>query len=117
MERAVISQMFLPADPDEQRFLFQPGALAGGAGHDIHVLFQVLPHLIRIAFPPAPLQVVQHPFEFLVVGMPAPAVLLPPELHLFPFGAVEDDVLRLLRELSERGADIEIIALARASRV
>ncbi|OPY13164.1 MAG: hypothetical protein A4E69_01774 [Syntrophus sp. PtaB.Bin138] len=74
----------LAPNPDEQRLLFQAGAVAGGAGHDIHELFQLFPHLLRIGFPVPSLQVVQHPFEFLVIGMAPTCVLLPPELHLFP---------------------------------
>ena len=111
MDRAVTSRMFCPAHPDEQRLLLQPRALAGGAGHDVHVLFQFLPHLLRIGFPVAPLQIVQHPFEFLVVGVATAAVLLPPELHLFPAGAVEDDAPRLFGKLGKGRADIKGIGL------
>ena len=32
---------------DEERLLFQPRPVAGGAGHDVHVLFQLLPDLLR----------------------------------------------------------------------
>ena len=111
MERAVTSRMVRPFDQHVQRLGAQAGPLAGRAGHDVHVLFQLLAGRIGLGLPPAPLEVVQDPLELLLVGMAAVAVLLPPELDLLPLGTVQDHVPDLLGQFLEGCADVEFVGL------
>ena len=111
IESAVTSRMVRSPDQHVQRLGAEAGALAGRAGHDVHVFFQLFAGRIRFGLAPAPLQIVQNPLELLLVGMAAVAVLLPPELDLLPLGTVQDHVADRLGQLLERGADVERVGL------
>ena len=105
----------LAADPDEERLLFQPGPLAGGAGHDVHEASESFAHGLRVGLPVAPLQVGDHPLEGLVVEVPA-AALVVEEAHLFRSRTVEQHGANFLRQLPKGGAQIEVVVVRPALR-
>ena len=94
-----------------QRLGPEARSLAGGTGHDVHILFQLFPGGVRFGLAPAPLQVVQNPLELLLVGMAPSSVLFPPEFDLFAPGTVQDHVTDMFGQLLEGGADVEFIGL------
>ena len=87
----------LVAHGDGQGLLFQPLALAGGAGALRHQLLQLPFAGVGLGLPPAALDVVADAFEGLVQHTLAPGLVVV-ELQLLPAGAVEDDLTDLLRQ-------------------
>ncbi|OPY84786.1 MAG: hypothetical protein A4E72_02096 [Syntrophus sp. PtaU1.Bin208] len=100
----------LPVDRDSQAFLLETCAQAGRAFPQTDVSGQVHPHVTVRGFMVAPVQLVEHPFERLVVKeAPSSAVGEEPDL-LFP-GTVEENILDVLREIPEGGIEIEAVVL------
>ena len=86
------------ANPHRQRFGPQAIAAAGAAGAVILIAFELLAHPITIGFAVAPLHVGNDPFEHPLHLIDATALVIA-EGDLLLTGAVEEDVLHLLREV------------------
>ncbi len=88
----------LPADLDAERLGLKPGAVANVAGHVGEIFLQVLARPLALGFLEAALEIGDHAFERLLRRVAAQAVVID-EFDLVLAGAVEDGVLRFLRQV------------------
>ena len=89
-----------------QQLLPQPPAVAGGAGALGHQVLQIPLAAVAVGLPVAALQVVDNPLKGLIQCPLAPGLVVV-EGEFFPFGAVEDDVQHLRRQLFYGGVQLK----------
>ncbi len=99
------------ADLHAQRLGLEPEAVAGGAGDIGEVFRHLLACPVALGLAPAPLEVGHHALERLLGLIGAHAVVVD-ELDGVLAGAVEDGVLRLLRQILPFGVEVELVVLA-----
>ncbi len=114
----------LPADLDAQRLGLEPGAVADMAGHVGEIFLQVLARPVALGLLEAALKIGDDAFERLLRRVAAQAVVID-EFDLVLAGAVEDRILRLLRQvlplcfqreavmLRQRGERLDVIGRTR----
>ena len=99
-----------PGDLDAEGFRFQARPLARRAGHDVHVLFELLAGRLGIGLPQAALEVRHHPFKRLVIIVPAVSLVVE-EADWLLAGTVEQHLPDAFRQLGEGRADVEFIEI------
>ena len=99
------------ADPHAQRLGFQAIALAGRAGNVGEILGHLLARPVTLGLAPAPLEIGDHTFERPRRLIGAQAVVID-EADGILARAVEDRVLRLLRQVLPFGVERELVVLA-----
>ena len=102
--------MFLVGDLDAERFRLEAGAVAGRTGHVGEVFLQILARPLALGFLEAALEIGDDAFERLLGRVAAQAVVID-EFDLVLAGAVEDRVLRLLRQIFPFAVEREAIML------
>ena len=100
----------LAADLDAQRFGLQPRAVAVVAGHVGEIFQQVLARPFGLGFLEAAFEIGDDALERLLGRVAAQAVVID-EFDLVLAGAVEDRVLRLLRQVLPFGVEREAVML------
>ena len=98
--------MCLAGDLDAQRLGLEPRAVAGVAGHVGEIFLQVLARPVALGFLEAALEIGDDALERLLGRVAAQAVVID-ELDVVLAGAVEDRVLRLLRQVLPLGVERE----------
>ena len=101
----------LAVDLYAQRFGLQPKAFAGVARHVGEIAGDLLARPIAVGLAEAPLEIGDHAFEDALGVVGAHAVVVG-EADLGVAGAVEDGVLRLLRQVLPLGVERELVMLA-----
>ena len=91
-----------PSDRDGQALGLQPGAAALAAGHFPHIALDLLPHVVRLGFGMAALQVAHHALISRVVGTGAAVTVFVVQVDLGRARPIQDDLLVLLFELAPR---------------
>src|SRR5580700_11603311 len=99
------------ADLYAQRFGFQPKAFAGVARHVRKVAGDLFARPIAVGLAEAPLEIGDDAFEDALGVVSAHAVVVG-KTDLGVAGAVEDGVLRLLRQILPLGVERELVMLA-----
>ena len=110
-DSSATSRDVLAGDLDAQRLGLEPGAVAGLAGHVGEIFLQLLARPLALGFLEAALEIGDDAFERLLGGVAAQAVVIG-EFDLVLAGAVEDRVLRLLRQVLPFGVEREAVVLA-----
>ena len=99
------------ADLHAQRFGLQAIAVAGVAGHVGEILAELLARPFALGLAEAAFQIGDHALERLLGGVGAQAVVIG-ELDVVLARAVQDRVLRLLRQRLPLGVERELVMLA-----
>ena len=100
----------LAGDLDAERFRLEARAVAGRAGHVGEIFLQILARPFALGFLEAALEIGDHALERLLRRIAAQAVVID-ELDVVLAGAVEDGVLRLLRQVLPFGVEREAVML------
>ena len=100
-----------PADLDRPRLRPQPRALALRARPHRHVLLDLLARPVGVRLLVAALQVRDDPLEGRHVRPLAPHPVAVGDVQLVPVGAVQEEVLDLLRQVLPRRVDVDLVAL------
>src|SRR5580700_9340599 len=102
------------ADLYAQRFGFEPKPFAGVARHVGEIAGDFLARPIAVGLAEAALEIGNHAFEDALGVVSAHAVVVG-ETDLGVAGAVEDGLLRLLRQILPLGVEREFVMLAERS--
>ena len=100
-----------PADLHAQRLGLEPVAVAGGAGDVGEIFRHLLARPVALGLAPAPLEIGDHAFERLRGLIGAQPVVVD-EADRVLARAVEEGVLRLLRQVLPFGVERELVVLA-----
>ena len=100
-----------PSHRHRQSRRLQPGSVAGRARPVGHVLLDLVPHVLGVGLPIASLQVRDDPFEDGHVAALEPRPVDVRHVQPLALGAVEEDILDLLRQRGPRARHVHLVPL------